>query len=400
MVIRLKETGILYSMIALFVALVYSYKDSTWVNEIYAMYFKRGNTSSLVYIALLYSALLIIILISFKEICKKKSDFIFSFILISATIFYFVKSFLDDGFYLAITSPTTPLVYLIVLAVFSGKQQIIWQTVKKILPWIICGHVGVLVYEYFMLVYEHGVVVVGNSSLIFYFVSLFWCSVVYLTDWIANGNVLKVYHLMLLGFLIIFSVIINSRSWIIQSCIISICLYLLASSNISIRKRIIRALVFVGVFFIIWELLNNTFSNSLMLLFEKFGQDSRSHQYRDIFRAFNTGTWLWGNGALATYYDSAQGYISNIDNQYLFIIFHYGLAMLVLWLAPQLIGAYKIWKNKNVPKVTLLPIVCWFMALGGLSVFNGVYCDFKQVILMLYIGRMLSLCENEEFCYE
>ena len=55
---RPKKVCVVYSIIALFMALIYSYKDSKWVNEKYAMFFKRGDTSSMVYIILIYSALI------------------------------------------------------------------------------------------------------------------------------------------------------------------------------------------------------------------------------------------------------------------------------------------------------------------------------------------------------
>ena len=51
---RPQKVCVVYSIIALFMALIYSYKDSKWVNEKYAMFFKRGDTSSMVYIILIY----------------------------------------------------------------------------------------------------------------------------------------------------------------------------------------------------------------------------------------------------------------------------------------------------------------------------------------------------------
>ena len=51
----------------------------------------------------------------------------------------------------------------------------------------------------------------------------------------------------------------------------------------------------------------------------------------------------------------------------------------------------KVKKDKSVKKIAILPILCWFMALGGLSIFNVVYCDLKQAIVMLFCGHALSL---------
>ena len=60
---RPKKVCVVYSIIALFMALIYSYKDSKWVNEKYAMFFKRGDTSSMVYIILIYSALIFLTIV-------------------------------------------------------------------------------------------------------------------------------------------------------------------------------------------------------------------------------------------------------------------------------------------------------------------------------------------------
>ncbi len=48
----------------------------------------------------------------------------------------------------------------------------------------------------------------------------------------------------------------------------------------------------------------------------------------------------------------------------------------------------------------MLPIVCWLMALGGLSVFNVVYCDVKQLVIMLYMGHILSLSDHGGYADE
>lgn len=386
-----KRACIVYSIIALFMALVYSYKDAVWVNEQYAMYFKRGDTSTPIYLALVYSALLVVFIVAVTKICENRTHFLYGLILFLTILFYFSKMLLEDGVYSAITSPTTPLVYLVSLAVFVGMDDGIWDAVRKILSILIVAYICLLSYEYIMLIVRYGVVVVGNSPLIYYFVSLFWCSVIYLTDRILQKENIGLWQMLLMGFNIVFAVIINSRSWIIQSCIVSVVVYLLGTTQHSIRTKVLRVLLLFWGGYIILQLLNNYFSTNLIFLSDKLGRDSRSHQYSDIASASSLLGWIFGNGAGAVYYDSTQGYISNIDNQYLFIAFHYGLIVLLQWLGPQVVTFFSIVKTKSVKLVALLPIVCWFMALGGLSVFNMVYCDVKQVIVMLYIGHILSM---------
>ena len=165
---RPKKVCVVYSIIALFMALIYSYKDSKWVNEKYAMFFKRGDTSSMVYIILIYSALIFLTIVSISLLCKNRKYFLYGAIFILISFFYFAKSFFEESVYLALTSPTMPLIYLMILTLFIGMEDDIWESIEKCLLPIILIHIILLVYEYITLVAEHGVVVVGNSSLILY----------------------------------------------------------------------------------------------------------------------------------------------------------------------------------------------------------------------------------------
>ena len=386
-----KKACIVYSITALFIALIYSYKNAEWINEKYAMFFKRGDTSSPVYIALIYSALLLLIVVAVSKLCENRRHFLYGSMFVLISLFYYFKSFLEEGTYLAITSPTTPIIYLLVLTIFIGMDDDIWNVLERCLPLLIVAHVLLVVYEYVTLVVEHGVVVVGNSSLIFYYVSLFWCSVVYLSNRILLNKGIGLWQLLLIGFNIIFAVIINSRSWIIQSCLVGVLVYLVGSTKHSIHTKIIRLLILLFTGYVILQILNNYFPNSMTLLYNKLGQNSRSHQYVEIAKASTIFGWIFGNGASAVYYDSAQGYIANIDNQYIFISFHYGLVFMLMWLMPQTLTIFKVLKTRCVKIIALLPLLCWFMALGGLSIFNVVYCDLKQTIMMLYMGHILSL---------
>lgn len=386
-----KKACVVYSIAALFIALIYSYKDAKWINEKYAMFFKRGDTSSPVYIALIYSALLLLIVVALSKLCESRRNFLYGSMFVLVSLFYFLKSFFEEGTYLAITSPTTPIIYLLTLAIFIGMDNDIWDLLEKCLPLLIIAHVVLLIYEYVTLVAEHGVVVVGNSSLIFYYVSLFWCSVIYLSDRILQDKRIELVQLVLIGFNIIFAVIINSRSWIIQSCFVGVAVYLLGSAKHSICIKVIRVLLLILTGYVIMQILNKYFPNSMILLYNKLGQNSRSHQYVEIAKASTVFGWIFGNGATAVYHDSAQGYISNIDNQYIFISFHYGLIFMLMWLIPQILTFFKILKAREVKIIAVLPLLCWFMALGGLSIFNVVYCDLKQTIMMLYMGHILSL---------
>ena len=74
--------------------------------------------------------------------------------------------------------------------------------------------------------------------------------------------------------------------------------------------------------------------------------------------------------------------------------------LLLQWLGPQIVGLFSAFRTRSVRLIAMLPIVCWFMALGGLSVFNMVYCDVKQLTIMLYVGHVLSLNRHGRYVDE
>ena len=84
----------------------------------------------------------------------------------------------------------------------------------------------------------------------------------------------------------------------------------------------------------------------------------------------------------------------------MFIAFHYGIVVLLQWLVPQVKTLLSIMKSHSIKWIAMLPIVCWLMALGGLSVFNVVYCDVKQLVIMLYMGHILSLSDHGGYADE
>lgn len=135
--VKQRRNGTICAIVALFIALAYSYKNAVWVNEQYAMYFKRGDTSTPIYMILVYSALIAILFASVFRICKNRWHFLYGTFLMLTVLFYFVKALLEEGVYSAITSPTTPLVYLLSLAVFVGMDDEVWDAVRRILPLLI-----------------------------------------------------------------------------------------------------------------------------------------------------------------------------------------------------------------------------------------------------------------------
>ena len=65
---------------------------------------------------------------------------------------------------------------------------------------------------------------------------------------------------LLIGFNVIFAVIINSRSWIIQSCLVGIAIYLLGTTQHNVRIKILRVILLMLTGYLIVRLLQSYFS--------------------------------------------------------------------------------------------------------------------------------------------
>ena len=160
---------------------------------------------------------------------------------------------------------------------------------------------------------------------------------------------------------ILFAFLIATRSWVIQSVLI---LLYIAVSSPSMSKRFRRVLYTIVAVIGAVLVASMVFPDALSTFADRIGEDSRSGQYDTFFSQVDPLSLVLGNGSTAGYVYGTQTNYLFFDNQFMFLMFHYGII-------PALILAFVLIKT----------IVSSKMANGG-------SCRFVAV---MYLAALLGL---------
>jgi len=183
----------------------------------------------------------------------------------------------------------------------------------------------------------------------------------------------------------------------------SIILLIVSAFHLGKRKGIIRLVrtlfVVTVVGSIAYSILNNYYTEYLISFINKIGSDTRSLQYREMFTQTPFYQFVFGGGINASYYLEAYGEYSYIDNQYIFILFRYGIFMLFPYVFFFVSPAWSLWKAEVDfhKKIGIFIIIMWLLALAGISVYNGILVDIKNIVMPMVAGRIAFLSyENRQ----
>lgn len=378
---------------------IYSFINVQWVNQLGSSALQAIGTTNYMTVLLSMVSLFCVLILAYRIYFKNSRAFSKSFnlnliIILIATIGWTFISFADVGLKNTFYISTNPLVYLTVLAFMIGFDNSLWSKFSQIVPKLAVINIALSFYYYlsFTSLYDGGLLG-GNTPVTSYLVTGFWLTAASLVGYKEKNKSNLYFILALIVMLIVLSTIINSRGWVIQSII----LLLVASFQVVKRQRVVRLLktVFILLFVgsIAYYIIGNYYTDSLLSLMEKFGRDTRTFQYTEIFSQTSWYQFILGGGLNAKYYSHVFGEYAYIDNQFIFIAFRFGVFMLLPYIYFFITPVWLLWKTKmDISKKSgVLIIVMWLLALGGLSVYNVIVIDIKSIILPIIAGRCLYI---------
>jgi hypothetical protein len=188
------------------------------------------------------------------------------------------------------------------------------------------------------------------------------------------------------------AVLIRARSWLIQSVILLL-LTIFSKTNKNeygtFLKRLLLMCLIVCVFLLIVYI---AFPQYVTAILDKGLSDTRSSQYWELLRSMDFSTWIFGKGLNATYTSSLYGDYQYIDNQFFNITFHYGVFMSLLVFLPSIYAFIKIFRSKSkINKIFSLGLIfMWIASLNGLSIYNTINLDVKNIIMFYLVGVMMK----------
>lgn len=378
---------------------IYSYMNAQWSVIPGSRAFEATGSTNYFTVGLNLAALLCVILLAWKiysKNTKKFSNFfncnliIILFTITGWTFISFMQVGVKNTFYLS----SNPLVYLTVLAIIIGFDRNMWAKLVELSYPFALFNIVLAYYHFFSFTSMYsGALPGGNSPVMTYFITGFWLTAVSVIGYEDNKRKKSALIYALIVSLIILSVVMYSRGWLFQSVILMV----VAAFHMGRKKGIIRVLkasfvvIFIGL--VTYYILENYYLNYLISFMNKFGTDTRSFQYVEIFRQTHVLQFIFGGGMNARYYLDLYGEYSYIDNQYIFTLFRYGILMLIPYIYFYASPVFSLWKTKIEinKKSEIFIVVMWLLALGGLSVYNGITIDIKNIILPMVAGRCLYI---------
>jgi len=201
--------------------------------------------------------------------------------------------------------------------------------------------------------------------------------------------------------LVISSIIITSRGWMLQSVILMLFCYMTTSKR-SLGGRIYRVLIVAIAGIVLYKLMISRFGEATVFLLSRFSEDSRSKQLETFFSQVPVWKLLIGQGISATYIFGSRGSYQYLDNQFLFWMFRYGIVPVTAYLVPFGMVIFKK-TNKKINNRSWwdrrVALFMWLLSMGGLSIYYGLKFDiahFYMLFAVVMYNQEAELIKEDE----
>ena len=190
-------------------------------------------------------------------------------------------------------------------------------------------------------------------------------------------------------FIIAAAFITQSRGWVLQTLIL-LFIFVAVLGN---RNRYVKILMgflliiiaVLGVSYVFPEITGNLFNRGL--------EDTRSGQYVIFFAQHSWEDLIFGLGINASYRYLGNANYTYFDNQFMFVMFHYGIFPVIVWLCvyASVFKNSRVYNEQNRIVLQAAKFVGLFILLAymGVSTYYQIELGYNGVIVMILIGKAL-----------
>lgn len=183
--------------------------------------------------------------------------------------------------------------------------------------------------------------------------------------------------------------ITQSRAWVLQTLmLLFIFVAVLGNRNRSVKILMGFLLIIIavlGVSYVFPEITGNLFNRGL--------EDTRSGQYIIFFAQHSWEDLIFGLGINASYRYLGSANYTYFDNQFMFVMFHYGIFPVIVWLCvyASTLKSSKIYIEQSRIVIQAARFVGFFVLLAymGVSTYYQIELGYNGVIVMILIGKAL-----------
>lgn len=216
----------------------------------------------------------------------------------------------------------------------------------------------------------------------------YWITTMWLMSFIYINDKSKIKFIYSMLFLLnIGAFITQSRAWVLQTLILLFIIFITSKKNNRFFKIILGILFVLIVIVIISYIFPNITGN----LFNRGLEDTRSGQYVVFFLQYSWKDLIFGAGLGATYEYLGNRFYPYFDNQFMFIIFHYGVMPVLYWLIiyfSLLKKERKIMEDEIIVAAKFVGFFV-FLAYSGISTYYQIEMGYSSVLIMILFGNAI-----------
>lgn len=313
-------------------------------------------------------------------------------LLIFGFFWYAYAVFVNRISFTVVLRDTFPPISLIACGlILVGYNDDFWPLIKKIIYYIsvvfvLLSFVEIIkAYSNFGFEYR----ITSGAPMYLYEIGLFATyGLITLTDeWKEKRKAL----LFVLVILLVFnSAVLQGRSWFAQTIVLFV-IYIYRIRGVFKKGSAIRLVLPILILGIAITIFVSN-SDLFMALIDRFNSsgDTRTPQLQTFFAQVDFIDLMFGQGTTASYYFMGNPKYTYIDNQVLLFLFRFGVIPTVSYLFILIYPIIKAFSSKNKELILkCLPLVSWFAAMLGLSVYFNISFGVASTLMVLYIGRLM-----------
>lgn len=406
--IELKKTLAISFIVTYCASRLVFYSGATW-NEYYGFFSMTPTVGNIDQILLALSSIIGVMLsfVCVKDYLKRSNRprvavALLCLYLVFCVFAFWLIDFLEKNqLSLLFVGNFTPLTLLFGGILVSGFDNNFTYYVSKLSKYVAIIFLFLSLYYTLQFYLSYGSVGIryGNSHIMSFFIYGFYALTLFVFGNKEFGyctNYKLIYALTILAFVLAIASV--SRGWIIQT--LALLLYTYIGKDKSGKKsqsrlmgKMIIVIVVVGLLVIV---LIQIAPDIMSTLGGRLDEDTRSNQLQEFISQLDFEKVIWGQGYNATYIESAHGVYSYIDNQFLMMIFRYGLIPFIIYLA---LLVKSIWAFIKYRVGYGFASLMWFAALNGIAIYLGFGIDVHNFFIMVIIGRATALIGNKKSKY-
>ncbi len=322
--------------------------------------------------------------VKYQEILPQKLRILSNIMIIYYGIWTFI-SLTNNSIENVFLGGVSTSIIILPLAFVLGYDLKIWMALKKFLPLLCIILIFAFYYAVLSFWKQYGIQTPMNASykgIFSYLITTVWLTVfIYI-----NNKEKRRFIYGILFFTVMGAFIVQSRAWILQTLMLLFSIFLLSGRKNRFFKIILGILF--GIIIVI--VISYIFPSITEKLINRGFEDTRSGQYAVFFSQYSWKSLIVGAGLNATYKYLGNDFYPYFDNQFMFMMFHYGVLPVIYWLTVY----FFLFKKKKIrDDITVASkFVGSFVLLAylGVSTYYQIELGYSSVLIMILFGNSIA----------